>query len=191
MKTMNSDPVQDYILEDEDKLRIAAAVFDAWSEVREKLVSAFLDRLQSRLKEKLKGWEELEFDRWGDPFKNGEAGFDFGKAVWKKAYYVGLHFWDYGHEVVFGLGREEDKEHIKKRDPELLAAIRKRYESARDKRWWEAKVRMQPPSDDWTKPEVLWRMRDENDEFLDEVAEQLLEVANISARFVDQLAGKK
>ena len=40
-------------------------------------------------------------------------------------------------------------------------------------------------------PEVLWRMRDENVEFLDKVVEQLLEVARISAPFVDQLAGKK
>ena len=45
MKTMNSDPVQDYILEDENKLRIAAAVFNAWPEVRKKLVLGFLDRL--------------------------------------------------------------------------------------------------------------------------------------------------
>jgi hypothetical protein len=34
-------------------------------------------------------------------------------------------------------------------------------------------------------------MRDENVEFLNEVAEHLLEVARISAPLVDQLAGKK
>jgi hypothetical protein len=49
----------------------------------------------------------------------------------------------------------------------------------------------QPLTEDWGKPEVLWRMRDEKDEFLNEVAEQLLNVARISAPFVDQLAQKK
>jgi hypothetical protein len=34
-------------------------------------------------------------------------------------------------------------------------------------------------------------MRDDNDEFLNEVADQLLKVAHISERFVDQLARKK
>ena len=45
--------------------------------------------------------------------------------------------------------------------------------------------------EDWGKPEVLWRMRDEKDELLNEVAQQLLKVAKISAPFVDQLVGKK
>jgi len=43
---MNSDPVQDYILEEENKMRTAAAVFNAWPEVRKKLVKGFLDRLK-------------------------------------------------------------------------------------------------------------------------------------------------
>lgn len=191
MKTTNSDPVQDYILEDEDHMRIAAAVFDAWPEVRNRLVSAFLDRLERALKQK-KDLKEWEFERWNIPFINEEAGFDFGKAIWKKAYYVGLHFWSHGHQVTFGLGRDASKRDIEQRrhDDKLLAAVTKRHASAKAGKWWEANVRMQP-EDDWQKPEVLWRLRDENDEFLNEVAAQLLEVARISAPFVDQLAGKK
>jgi hypothetical protein len=89
------------------------------------------------------------------------------------------------------LARDFDQEHIKKRprSNKLLTAVREHYPTARDHRWWEAYVTMQPP--DWRKPEVLWRMRDENNEFLDVVVEQLLEVAKTSAPFVDQLAGKK
>ena len=48
MKTMNSDPVQDYILEDENKLRIAVAVSDAWPEAGEEIGLGFLDRLRAR-----------------------------------------------------------------------------------------------------------------------------------------------
>ena len=59
---MKTDPIQDYILKSEQNLRIAAAVGEAWPDAREKLVSAFLDRLDTRLKRKLKGWKS---DRWG------------------------------------------------------------------------------------------------------------------------------
>lgn len=190
MKTMKSDPVQDYILEDENKLCTAAAVFNAWLEVRKKLVSDFLDRLERalRLKKELEDWD---FELWGHPFINSEAGFSFWKRAWKYEYYVSLELLDHGEDVTFGLARDFDQEHIKKRprSNKLLTAVREHYPTARDHRWWEAYVTMQPP--DWRKPEVLWRMRDENNEFLDVVVEQLLEVAKTSAPFVDQLAGKK
>jgi hypothetical protein len=191
MKTMNSDPVQDYILEDENKLRTAAAVFNAWPEVRKKLVSPFLDRLERALRLKTELKEGWEFERWRCPFEDWEAGFSFGKLEWKAEYYVSLELLDYGEDVTFGLARNAGKDHIKKRSrcAALLTAVREHYPSARDHSWWEAWVTMQPQ--DWRKPEVLWRMRDENEEFLNEVVEQLLEVAIISAPFVDQLAGKK
>jgi hypothetical protein len=192
MKTTDSDPVQDYILEGENNLHIAAAVFDAWSKVRRKLVLGFLGRLEHALSRKteLEGWT---FGRlWGEPFEDAEAGFDFWRPTWREEYYVGLHFWNYGQEMSFGLGRDADKEHIRKSPhcDELLAAVKEHYVHASHRTWWEANVRMQP-EDDWQKPEVLWRMRDENDEFLNEVAAQLLDVANISAPFVDELIGKK
>jgi hypothetical protein len=193
MKTMNSDPVQDYILEDENKLRTAAAVFNAWPEVRKKLVSPFLDRLERalRLKKELKdGWE---FERWRCPFEDREASFSFGKLAWNVEYDVSLSLLDYGEDVKFGLGRNADLEHVKNRPhcDELLTAVREHYPSARPHGWWEAYVIMPPPAADWRKPEVLWRMRDENEEFLNEVVEQLLEMAIITAPFVDQLVGKK
>jgi hypothetical protein len=50
---MKTDPIQDYILKSEQNLRIAASVGEAWPDAREKLVSAFLDRLDTRLKRKL------------------------------------------------------------------------------------------------------------------------------------------
>jgi len=54
---MKTEPIQDYILKSEQNLRIAAAVAEGWPDAREKLVSAFLDRLDMRLKRKLKGWK--------------------------------------------------------------------------------------------------------------------------------------
>lgn len=190
MKTMNSDPVQDYILQDESKLRTAAAVFNAWLEVRKKLVLGFLDRLESalRLKKELEGWK---FEQWGHPFINWEAGLSFDKPEWKAEYYVSLELLDYGGDVTFGVARDFNQEHIKKRSrcDKLLTAVKEHYPSARDHKWWEAYVDMQPP--DWRKPEVLWRMRVENEEFLEDVTMQLLKVATISAPFVDKLVRKK
>jgi hypothetical protein len=197
MKSMNSDPVQDYILEDENKMQTAAAVFDAWPKVRRRLVLGFLDRLEGalRLKKELAGWE---FERWNCPFEDGEAGFDFGKPAWKDEYYVSLYFGHRGQKVCFGLARDEMKERIKKSSPcpKLLAAVKEHYPTAGAYKWWEAWISVeslseQPLTEDWGKPEVLWRMHDEKDEFLNEVEEQLLKVARLSAPFVDQLARKK
>jgi hypothetical protein len=189
MKTTDSDPVQDYILEDQDHMRIAADVFDAWSEVRNRLVSAFLDRLERALKQKrdLEGWE---FGRYQHPFMDSYASLEFWRVEWKREYYVSLALTEHGQEVIFGLGRDWDQKHIagRPRSPELLTAVKKHYSSASDRRWWEARVAMPRPTDDWTKWEVLWRMRDENDEFLNEVAAHLLDVAKISEKIVDRLA---
>jgi hypothetical protein len=198
MKTMNSDPVQDYILEDENKLRIAAAVFNAWSEVRQKLVLGFLDRLKRALQLK-KELEEWEFQLYQRPFIDSYAELSFGKSGWRKDYYVGLVFTEYGKEVAFGLRRDAGQKRIQNRQhcPELLPAVKKHYPSAGAYRWWEAwigvqSLSVQPPPDDWGKPEVLWRMRDEDEAFLNEVAEHLLKVAKISEpivdRFVERLA---
>ena len=53
---------------------------------------------------------------------------------------------------------------------------------------------MQSPAANWRKPEVLWQMHTDT-KFLEDVAEQLLGVAEISEpivdRFVDRLARKK
>ena len=58
----------------------------------------------------------------------------------------------------------------------------------------EPRITLQLPAVDWREPEVLWRMRDEKDPFLEEVAEQLLEVARMSElivdRFVDRAVGR-
>ena len=69
---MKTDPIQDYILKSEQNLRIAASVGEAWLDAREKLVSTFLDRLETRLKRKLKGWE---FTRDGRFFVDGYPGY--------------------------------------------------------------------------------------------------------------------
>ena len=114
MKTVNRDPVQDYILENEDNLRIAAAVSDAWPQAGEKLVQDFLDRLRSRLEKELKGWQ---FDRWGRCLTDSNVGFYFWKSAWKEEYYVILQFFDQGQDLRFGLQRDENQEHIKKRPP--------------------------------------------------------------------------
>ena len=193
MTTVNSDPVQDYILENEDNLRIAAAVTEAWPEAKEKLVSGFLDRLRSRLEEKLKGWK---FDRWRRCMIDSNASFYFSKPLWKEEYTVFLAFFSQGQDVQFGVGRDADQEHIKKRPyiAELLPAVKESRPTASNKAWCEAAVTMRSPAADWHDPKVLWQMHTDP-KFLEDVAEQLLGVAEISEpivdRFVDGLDRKK
>jgi hypothetical protein len=101
-----------------------------------------------------------------------------------------------GQDVQFGVGRDEDQEHINKRPyiPELLPAVKESHPTACNKKWCEAVVRMQSPAADWHDPKVLWQMHTDQT-FLEDVAEQLLGVAEISEpivdRFVDGLARKK
>ena len=54
---MSTESIQDFILKDEHNLRVAAAVGEAWTEVRRKTVDDFLARLDTRLKKKRKGWD--------------------------------------------------------------------------------------------------------------------------------------
>ena len=193
MTTMDSDPIQDHILENKDNLLIAAEVSDAWLKVRKKLGLDFLDGLERalQLKKELKG--EWKFEKEGCPFENSWASFDFSKPAWKNEYFVSLCFGDYGHDVYFGLSRDYDKPSIKKRSrcAALLAAVKEHYTSSNDSNYWEACVSVPSIPGDWGKPDVLWSMHDEKDELLNKVAEHLLKVAKISTPFVDQLAGKK
>jgi hypothetical protein len=190
---MNNDTVQGYILASKDNLRIAVAVSDAWAEAGPKLVSNFFKRLESRLKKTLTGWQ---FDRWNCYLNDSEAGFDFWKQAWKGEYYITTEFWKRGGEGSYGVARDADKEYIKKRPhcDELLAAVKKHYPNASSRKWWEAEIAWQSPAADWQQPEVLWRMHTD-DKFLEEVAEQLLNVARIAEtpvdRFVERLARRK
>jgi hypothetical protein len=184
---MNTDPIQDFILKNERNLCIAAAVGDAWPEAREKLVSGFLDRLEVRLKRTFKGWE---FERGGRFFVDAYSGCYFLKPVWENQYWIGLNCNEHGDKMVFGVGR--DKPHIGKRPfcEELLEAISKLHPSGRTHSWWEARMTMRSPAADWRKPEVLWRMH-KDPTFLEDVAQQLLDIAKTSERIIDRLSRKK
>ena len=97
----------------------------------------------------------------------------------------------HGKETIFGVYR--DKDNIGKRPhcEELLHAVASELQlPVKGDLWWEARIRMNNPASDWSKPEVLWRMHTDT-KFLDDVAEQLLDVARISEPIVDRLARKK
>jgi len=184
---MKANPIQKFILKNERNLRIAAAVAESWPEAREKLVSGFLDRLKSRLTKKLKGWK---FELEGTCFHGRYVNFFLWKPAWHEQYFISLHFGDYGEKMRFGVFRSEYR--IKKRKfcPELLAAVGTIDPSVRSRTWWEAAIDMHSPATDWRKPEVLWRMHTDHT-FLEEVSDQLLQVAKISAPILDRLVPKK
>ena len=48
---------------------------------------------------------------------------------------------------------------------------------------------MKSPASDWRKPDVLWKMNQDST-FLDDVAEQLLDLAKTSAPIIDGLVQK-
>lgn len=185
---MNTESIQDYIIETEQNLRIAAAVSEAWPEARQKLVQRFLSRLENRLKSELNDWE---FDQDGTIYSDDYATFDFWKPAWRDQYGLSLQWGSYGKEMVFGVYREKEKIGNRQFSSELLQAIKKQYSWATTNPWFEARIRMKNPASDWSSPEILWQMHNDTDNFLEQVVEQLLELAKASKLIIDRLAEKK
>jgi hypothetical protein len=184
---MKDNPIQEFILKNERNLRIAAAVAESWTETREQLVSGFLGRLESKLAKKLKGWK---FEREGTYFVDRWSNFLLWKPAWEDQYYVSLTCENSGRKMTFGVVRSNELVRKRKFCPELVAAVRRIYPSARPTKYWEAVIDMHSPADDWRKPEVLWRMHTDHT-FLEEVSDQLLQVARISKPILDRLVRKK
>ena len=152
---MKTDPIEDYILKSEHNLRIAAAVSEAWPDAREKLVSAFFDRLDTRLKRKLKRWE---FGRSGGRFfEAAYPGYFFWKPTWKR-YDLVLECQQYGEQMFFGVMREEQLLAKGSLSGELLKAIQIAHPSAHADSWWVGGMILRAPAPDWRKPEVIWQM---------------------------------
>jgi len=183
---MKTDPIQDYILKSEQNLRTAAAVGEAWPDARERLVSGFFGRLDTRLKRTLRGWKS---ERWGRFFVDTYSGYCLWKPAWERRN-VSLDSYDHGERMIFGVELEKIREKKQPFSQELLEAVRTVQPSARPDPYWEARVTMSAPAADWRKMEVLWQMHKDN-KFLVSVAEQLLEVAKISERIVDRLERQK
>ena len=185
---MKIDPIHKFILKNKDNLRIAATVGDAWPEVRRQISADFIGRLENKLKKKLKGWNFEVCD--GSFFVTEYAGYYFWKPAWENQYSLGLQLLSKGEKAIFGVLREKD--HIGNRKPsdKLFNAIARVHNSAERNSWWEAWMKMESPAPDWRKPKVLWRMHKDS-KFLDEVAEQLLELEKMSGKIIDELAWKK
>lgn len=181
---MSADSIQDYILQDEETLRIAAAVGDAWHEVRGRIVKEFLNKLGERLTKELPGWKTSV---WRECYVDAKACFYLWKKHWDNQYYVTLQFAEYGRSMLYGVQR--DKPAVDTKRPlsaELLEAARKVVGDMHSWAWWEAQAPMREPAADWRSAEVLWRMRSD-ETFLASVSDQLLEVARAVEPHVDRL----
>lgn len=185
---MKADPIVNYVLKNERNFHITAAVGAAWPDARNKIVSGFLDRLDLRLKRKLKGWKS---DRYGALFLDAYSGYYISKPGWDEQYYLNLQFGEYGKNMVFGVGRDFEQRGKRPFCDDVLSAVARLHPAARQRKWWwEAQVTMRSPAADWRDSEVLWRAH-KDQKFLEDVAEQLLAVAKATAPIIDRLARKK
>ena len=184
-KTMKTNPIHEYILKSESNLSIAAAIATEWPEARAKLVSAFLERLGARLKKK--GWN---FEQWGRLFFDKLAGFSIWKPAWNRS--ISFQCGQYGAHMGIGVSRDTNDTKMLPFHEPLMTAVREIYPSAKPDpwSWWEAYAIMHSPAPDWRKPEVLCRIHKDS-KFLTDVADQLLEIAEVSAPIIDGLAKKK
>ena len=185
---MKSNPVRNYIIENERNFRIAAIVGVEWSDARSMIISGFLDRLDLRLKRKLKGWES---GRWGAFLLDAYSGYYISKSEWDERYYISLRFGAYGKNMGLGVGRDYERYGKRPFCDDLLKAVARLHPSTRpEKWWWEALVSMQSPAADWRDSDVLWRVH-KDQKFLEDVAEQVLDVAKATTPIIDRLTRKK
>lgn len=180
---MRNNPIHDYILKSKSNLSVAAAIATEWPEARAKLVSAFLERLDARLKKK--GWD---FEPYGRFFLDQWAGFSIWKPGWNRS--ISFSCGQYGTQMGIGVSRDTDDTGKLPLHEPLLRAVQKILPSAKPNPWWEAMSPMHSPAPDWRKPEVLCRIH-KDPAFLTEVADQLLEIAEVSAPIIDRLAKRQ
>jgi hypothetical protein len=105
MKPHQTDPVEEFILDNEHNLRIGAAVGESWPAARTKVVNGFLDRLEATLMRTLKGWESQR----DDFFTKDRTGYYFWNPTWIHSdlaqYYLALQAQRFGTEMAFGVMR--------------------------------------------------------------------------------------
>jgi hypothetical protein len=184
-----SKSIQDFIKANPKNELIAVAVSDAWPKARARLISRFIDQLGSKLLQKRPDWEVEKPDSF---FTKQEDYFFLSKPAWGEDYQVCFGWENYGEKMGFGLTRNEDVDRNRNSplSAELLAAVKNIYPWARVNGVGIAWVTMKSPASDWRNPEVLWRIKTDQ-KFLDEVADQLLEVARACEPIVDRLVQGK
>ena len=99
---MNTKSIQNFILQSEGNFRIAAAVAETWREARRQLMSSFLDRLDTPLKRKLKGWKP-----WRELLQE-RAGYYIAKPEWGESYWIAFECYADGSEIDIGITWETD-----------------------------------------------------------------------------------
>ena len=141
--TVNTKSIQKFILQSERNFRIAAAVAEAWREARRQLMSSFLDRLETQLTRKLKGWKP---SREGNFFKTWARGITSRNLNGERV--IGLHSSARadGSEIYIGITWETDNLRKQARI-ELLTALQTIYPSAKfGSRWVYEMVRSPAPT---------------------------------------------
>ena len=122
--------------------------------------------------------------RYDEPFFVSQYGaYDFLNPTWHDEYSIRLEAWKKGDRIIFGVWRDEEKVHKRPRSTAILSAVQKAHPSAISREYYEAVVTLRSPESDWRQPEVLWRIHTERD-FLEDVAVQLLEVAELTRKLV-------
>ncbi len=183
---MNTKPIEELIIQSEENFRIAEAVVSALPGARHRLAVGFLARLDTRLKTNLQGWKSENPQTF---FTDRGPCYSIWKPAWAGQYGLSLQFGDYGKKMRFGLYREIDQIGERPFCEELMNAVKDAFPHAVAEGWWEALILMESPAEDWSKMEILWRMH-KDDSFLDDVADQLLELERISEPIVDGLVQK-
>jgi hypothetical protein len=185
-----SDPplLTDFILETERNFRIAEMVHISFPTARLQLIERFCEKLGVLLTKKLNGWK---WEYWGPFFVERYGALDVWKPLWRDQYRLRLEAWQHGERMIYGIWRNEDDEAMKNRSfaGKILTEVKKVHPSAKARKYYEAEVTLRSPEPDWRRAGVLWRIHTDVN-FLNDVAAQMLEVANLTEKIVDSVVTK-
>jgi hypothetical protein len=162
-------------------------VYQEFENARDALIADFFARVTKILKNQRR-FQSWEMNYGGGFFIERYAAYRLRKKAWTSKYDIRIEAYEYGNRMIYGVWRDKDQLPRVERNSALLQTVREKIPGVklRSRDYFEAEITMDYPEPDWRRPKVLWRMAQDR-KFDIEVADLLVEIADISERYVDRL----
>jgi hypothetical protein len=185
MGTAEADLTVEYVLQNEDHLRVALGImYDCRREIRRRIITDFLNRLETALKKCLPDWrlkndlKENNFDHW--------RGLYLDREKWVDTYKIGFWADKYDARGIFLAVRKPEKAN-RIDGVQLKALLDARYRLGGTDDQWEWWQWMAEGYDNWDTAETLIRLsrKDEKDEAVPYFVNHLSRIVEIAEPVID------
>jgi len=181
--------VEDFVLESEANIEIAAHVTRSFPDIQRKIVMPVLDALEQKLRKALgASWDiyncrdEVLVKRW--------AGFSVSRKSWGEIY-ISFESGDWGDFATIGVWRDRNKPRFAAADAPVTEAFREKKLAGESQRYWAWYQRVPDGKGNWNAAPALAAMHFRPAEIVEYMAKQILAVHKIAAPVIDRVLGKK